>query len=90
MVFAAIRRQAQLTQQFNQLFDQIDVLVTPTVGFATQPISVDSITLSADQHDLFTAITHNCAPFNLTGHPSLSIPCGVVEHNLPVGLHFRA
>ena len=28
----------------------------------------------------------NTCPFNITGHPSLSIPCGFGEGNRPVGL----
>jgi len=28
-------------------------------------------------------LTH---PFNMTGHPAASIPCGFTENNLPVGL----
>ena len=33
--------------------------------------------------------TRNTCPFNVTGHPAISIPCGMSE-GLPVGLHFVA
>ena len=26
------------------------------------------------------------APFNLTGHPSISVPCGLNSEGLPIGL----
>lgn len=82
----ALEQQVALTQKFNALFLGVDLLATPTVGFATQKIGVDVVSLNGVEHDLFSATTHTCAPFNLTGHPAISIPCGIVENNLPVGL----
>ena len=31
-----------------------------------------------------------CQPFNLTGRPAASIPCGLTPDNLPVGLQIVA
>lgn len=82
----ARQEQQRLTEQFNALFLDVDLLVTPTVGFGMQKIGVDTLTLGGDTHDLFSATTHHCAPFNLTGHPAISIPYGRVGENLPIGL----
>jgi aspartyl-tRNA(Asn)/glutamyl-tRNA(Gln) amidotransferase subunit A len=60
---------------------EVDVLASPTVPMLAprwdEPVE-----------DLFGALS-NTGPFNVTGHPAVSVPCGTVEE-LPVGLQFVA
>lgn len=86
----ALQRQKELTQQMSQLFEYIDVLATPAMAVPVQKIGVNEVEVNGQLQDFFTVTAHNPAPFNLTGHPAISIPCGLVEHNIPVGLQLVA
>lgn len=74
----------QVRAAYDAALDHYDVLVMPTVpGTAeAQPDSGD-----ADVAVLTHAIgmVANTAPFNITGHPAISIPAGLVD-GLPVGM----
>ena len=66
-------------REFAQVLQGVDVLVTPTM---TQPAAAfegfDGT--STVRGPSFTA------PFNLTGLPAISVPCGFTEAGLPVGM----
>lgn len=86
----ARERQLELTHQFESLLQDLDVLVTPTTSVAAQPIGINELEIEGQVQDLFSLTVHNCAPFNITGHPALSLPCGIGENNIPVGLQLVA
>jgi aspartyl-tRNA(Asn)/glutamyl-tRNA(Gln) amidotransferase subunit A len=76
----ARRMQTILRCQFNEFFADFDFLLTPTVPItAPQRGSADAV----ERARLLTRFT---APFNLTGLPAISIPCGWSPAGLPVGL----
>ena len=59
---------------------RLDALVTPTTPRVAMPLaSFDPAT------ELGTLIPYTC-PFNLTGHPAVSVPCGFTDSGPPVGL----
>ena len=58
----------------------IEALVTPTTPRVAMPLA--SFDPAAE---LGTLIPYTC-PFNLTGHPAVSVPCGFTASGLPVGL----
>ncbi len=77
-----------------RLFADCDLLLTPTVATpappATQnqfePLVVDGKPLG----DLRSAWYTYTIPFNMTGHPAISIPFGRSTAGLPIGIHFVA
>ncbi len=76
----ARRMQTILRCQFNEFLDEYDLLITPTTPI-TAPLRG-----SADAVECARQLTRFTAPFNLTGLPALSIPCGCSGSKMPIGL----
>jgi aspartyl-tRNA(Asn)/glutamyl-tRNA(Gln) amidotransferase subunit A len=81
---------AELNQQLEKLFDEFDLLVTPTtptVAFAAEgppPSRIDGQSIPLLGAVAFTY------PFNFSGHPAASVPAGLTTNKLPVGLQIIA
>ncbi len=73
--------QEQLQMQVEKLYARIDVLVTPTTAFTATRIE-DELAASGRE----SSIHRFTCPFNLTGQPAISLPCGFDSQGLPVGL----
>jgi aspartyl-tRNA(Asn)/glutamyl-tRNA(Gln) amidotransferase subunit A len=79
----AQRARSVLNQQMVANFTRVDVFATPTV--ARPPDAFD--TLDPNEQNLRPSFTN---PFNLTGLPTISVPCGFTKGSLPVGLQIVA
>ena len=81
------RTRLQLIEELARWFAEVDVLLTPTVpttAFAARgpmPAVIDGQTLASPIHAV--AFSY---PFNLSGHPAISMPIGLGDDGLPVGL----
>ena len=74
----------QLRAAYDQALDGVDLLLMPTLPMKATPIPPPDAPLELYIQRAFEMIP-NTAPFDATGHPSMSIPCGMSE-GLPVGL----
>ncbi|MBN8582527.1 MAG: Asp-tRNA(Asn)/Glu-tRNA(Gln) amidotransferase subunit GatA [Anaerolineae bacterium] len=72
--------QAKVRRQCDLLFEEYDVLILPTTPITAPVLEGEDAVERARQ------LTRLTAPFNLTGMPALSVPCGFSKAGLPIGL----
>ena len=75
----AQRLRAQLGREMAEVLQDVDVLATPTT-----PAPATPFTLAQDPE--FGFPRSNMPPFNLTGLPTLALPCGFTSSGLPLSL----
>ena len=69
-----------------RLFEKYDLLLTPTIAGPPFRVGLDNATEIAGQAiEPYDWIPFT-PPFNLTGAPACSVPCGFTSEKLPIGL----
>jgi len=74
----------RLRAAYDAALAQYDLLLLPTTVMAAQPIPGPNATPEEITQRSWEPVANTC-PFNVTGHPAISIPCGLSDGR-PVGL----
>ncbi len=74
----------QLTATYDKVFAEYDLLLMPTVPITATPLPPAGASIEEVVNRAFEMLPNTC-PFDVTGHPAMSIPCGKVD-GLPVGM----
>lgn len=75
----------KLAAAYDRGLEDHDVIAMPTVPHTAHPIEEDISVLEIVEKAL--TMIPNTAPFDVSGHPAISVPCGTAD-GLPVGLMF--
>jgi aspartyl-tRNA(Asn)/glutamyl-tRNA(Gln) amidotransferase subunit A len=82
----AQQRRQLYTESFEHVLESVDVLVAPTLPVVAPRIGETEGRKGQAGEDVRAALLRFTRPGNLTGLPSLSIPCGFSMDGLPIGL----
>ena len=88
----AMFQRSELFRMVQRWFETADYLVTPTLSRTAlpidqdlfDPIEIDGVEVGELRRNWFPYTM----PFNITGHPALSLCCGYDTKGLPIGLQF--
>jgi aspartyl-tRNA(Asn)/glutamyl-tRNA(Gln) amidotransferase subunit A len=81
--YRALQARTLISAELQHVFESTDVLVTPTTP---ETAIAGSYTKSPQDRKVAKSDVAYLAPFNLTGSPAISIPCGFTTAGMPVGL----
>ncbi|MGO4619770.1 amidase [Ensifer sp. 2YAB10] len=81
-------RRAAFRGEVDALFSSIDLLLTPVQPFA--PLTLKTVATLGEQPELITMLQRYTCPFDMSGHPTLTLPGGFSDAGMPIGLQLVA
>lgn len=68
------------------VFRSVDCVLTPAAPIATAQFGQKTVTLPQGEVSMLRACLGWTLPFDVTGHPAISVPCGFTPAGHPVGM----
>jgi aspartyl-tRNA(Asn)/glutamyl-tRNA(Gln) amidotransferase subunit A len=86
----ALELRDQFIAAFHVILEEqeLDALVVPTTPITATRVGEESVTIQGGNHATRALLLRLNRPANLAGVPAISVPCGLTENGLPVGLQF--
>jgi aspartyl-tRNA(Asn)/glutamyl-tRNA(Gln) amidotransferase subunit A len=87
----ALARRGPILRRFcREAFGRFDLVATPTLRTRVPTLAATDIDADPENWARFMAVSANTRPFNYLGLPAISVPCGLDDRGLPIGLQIAA
>lgn len=82
----AAKGKAVIANDVDRALDGVDALVVPALAIPAPPIGAATMPVKGGSDAVRTLMLRCTQPFNVSGHPAISIPCGRTRDGMPIGL----
>ena len=82
----ALRGKELIAREVDRALDGVDALVLPALAIPAPPFGAQTMPVKGGTDAVRTLMLRCSQPFNLSGHPAISIPCGKTRDGMPIGL----
>lgn len=84
----ALKAREEMTRGISALFENVDVMATPTMPAQPPLIDAKSLMIAGDEESVDDYMIRYTCLFDITGHPALTVPAGLNEDLIPIGVQF--
>lgn len=82
----ALRGKAIIAAEVDRALSDVDAMVLPALAIPAPPIGAATMPVKGGPEAVRALMLRCTQPFNVSGHPAISLPCGKTPAGLPVGL----
>ncbi|HYL47700.1 MAG TPA: amidase [Candidatus Limnocylindrales bacterium] len=82
----ALGMKREIAKNFDAAFERVDLIVAPALPVAAPRLGTKEMEIAGEKETVRSAFVRLNRPANFTGHPAISVPCGITRAGLPIGL----
>lgn len=82
----AQRARRAYNEQLADAMRDYDLLVAPAVATGAPRVDQETVEIGGKTENALSLMSRLTRPFNLTGQPTISVPCGFTSDGLPIGM----
>jgi aspartyl-tRNA(Asn)/glutamyl-tRNA(Gln) amidotransferase subunit A len=82
----ALEGRQRLVREVDHVLTDHDVIALPTLPIPAPPLGAATMPVGSSTQPVRALMLRLTQLFNVTGHPAISLPCGLTTEKLPVGL----
>ena len=82
----AQRARSAYNAQLDEAMQKYDLLLAPSVAVGATGIDQEFVEVAGNQENALSLMSRLTRPFNLTGQPTISVPCGFTSEGMPIGM----
>ncbi|HEY7653866.1 MAG TPA: amidase [Methylomirabilota bacterium] len=75
-----------IRDEVDRALGELDVLIAPTLPIAAVPVGAREADIDGKPQPVRPSLVRYTRPFNVSGHPVASVPCGFTADGLPIGM----
>ena len=75
-----------IRDEVDRVLGGLDVLIAPTLPIAAVPLGAREADIDGHAHPVRPSLVRYTRPFNVSGQPAASVPCGFTPDGLPIGM----